>query len=93
MAKEVVANIGVSKESGYLYYVKCSECETKKEKKCTDPASHTIDVWRSKMARAGKGGGNAEKVASAGVSRESGWLYFIDKGGNVARAKMARGRK
>ncbi len=50
-------------------------------------------VWRSKMARAGKGGGNAEKVASAGVSRESGWLYFIDKGGNVARAKMARGRK
>ena len=51
------------------------------------------NVWRSKMARAGKGGGNAEKVASAGVSRESGWLYFIDKGGNVARANMARGRK
>ena len=51
------------------------------------------NVWRSKMARAGKGGGNAEKVADAGVSRESGWLYFIDKGGNVARAKMARGRK
>ena len=45
------------------------------------------------MARAGKGGGNAEKVADAGVSRESGFLYFIDKGGNVARAKMARGRK
>ena len=51
------------------------------------------NVWRSKMARAGKGGGNAEKVADAGVSRESGYLYFIDKGGNVARAKMARGRK
>ena len=51
------------------------------------------NVWRSKMARAGKGGGNAEKVANAGVSRESGWLYFIDKGGNVARAQMARGRK
>jgi len=51
------------------------------------------NVWRSKMARAGKGGGNAEKVANAGVSRESGYLYFIDKGGNVARAKMARGRK
>ena len=26
------------------------------------------NVWRSKMARAGKGGGNAEKVADAGVS-------------------------
>ena len=46
-----------------------------------------------KMARAGKGGGNAEKVADAGVTRESGYLYFIDKGGNVARAPMARGRK
>ena len=51
------------------------------------------NVWRSKMARAGKGGGNAEKVANAGVTRESGYLYFIDKNGDVARAKMARGRK
>jgi 20S proteasome alpha/beta subunit len=51
------------------------------------------NVWRSKMARAGKGGGNAEKVADAGVQREQGYLYFIDKSGNVARAKMARGRK
>ena len=51
------------------------------------------DVARSKMARAGKGGGNAEKVATAGVTRESGWLYFIDKNGDVARSPMARGRK
>ena len=50
------------------------------------------NVWRSKMARAGKGGGEAVKVADAGVTRESGYLYFIDKDGNVARAKMARGR-
>ena len=35
------------------------------------------DVSRSKMARAGKGGGNAEKVATAGVTRESGY-YFQD---------------
>jgi hypothetical protein len=51
------------------------------------------NVWRSKMARAGKGGGNAEKVANAFVTREAGYLYFIDKSGDVARAKMARGRK
>ena len=37
------------------------------------------NVWRSQMARAGKGGGNAEKVAEAGVTREAGFLYFIDK--------------
>lgn len=51
------------------------------------------NVWRSKMARAGKGGGSAQKVANAGVTRQSGYLYFIDKGGNVSRAPMARGRK
>ena len=33
------------------------------------------NVWRSKMARACKGGGNAEKVADAGVSRQSCYLY------------------
>ncbi|HLD18899.1 MAG TPA: hypothetical protein VJB90_02725 [Candidatus Nanoarchaeia archaeon] len=33
----------------------------------------------------------AEKVAKAGVKKEKGYLYFIDKKGNVARAKMARG--
>ena len=51
------------------------------------------NVWRSQMARAGKGGGNAEEVAQAGVTRESGYLYFIDKEGHVARSPMARGRK
>ena len=33
----------------------------------------------------------AEKVAKVGVKKESGYLYFIDKKGNVARAKMSRG--
>ncbi len=33
----------------------------------------------------------AEKVSKAGVKKEKGYLYFIDKKGNVARAKMARG--
>ena len=72
---EVVKSVGVSKESGYLYYL-----------------GKDGNVWRSKMARAGKGGGNAEKVADAGVSRQSGYLYYIDKNGDVARSPMARGR-
>ena len=33
----------------------------------------------------------AEKVAKLGVKRESGYLYFIDKDGDVSRAVMARG--
>ncbi|MDR1122700.1 MAG: hypothetical protein LBL02_01570 [Endomicrobium sp.] len=35
----------------------------------------------------------AEKVEKVGVKRESGYLYFIDKQGDVSRALMARGGK
>jgi len=45
------------------------------------------------MARGANRGGTPEVVAKAGVQRESGWLYFSDKEGDVSRAKMARGRK
>ena len=33
----------------------------------------------------------AEKVAVCGVRKEKGYLYYLDKNGNVARSKMARG--
>ena len=33
----------------------------------------------------------AQKVAKVGIKREEGWLYFIDKQGDVSRVKMARG--
>ncbi len=33
----------------------------------------------------------AEKVAKCGVKKEKGYLYYLDKKGNVARSKMARG--
>ena len=35
----------------------------------------------------------AKKVAKVGVRKESGYLYFVDKQGDVSRAKMARGGK
>ncbi len=35
----------------------------------------------------------AEKVAKAGVRKEGGYLYFVDKHGDISRAPMARGRK
>ncbi len=35
----------------------------------------------------------AEKVAKVGVKKADGYLYFVDKAGDVSRAKMARGRK
>ncbi len=33
----------------------------------------------------------AEKVAKVGVKKQDGYLYFVDRHGNVARAKMSRG--
>ncbi len=35
----------------------------------------------------------AQKVLKCGVKRKKGCLYYIDKRGNVAEAKMARGKK
>ncbi len=43
------------------------------------------------MARGTVPGGGAEKVADAGVTRERGWLYYIDKQGNVSRTLLKRG--
>tara|TARA_Y100000746_G_scaffold231578_1_gene245760 strand:- start:3273 stop:3503 length:231 start_codon:yes stop_codon:yes gene_type:complete len=35
----------------------------------------------------------AEVVANTGVKKESGYLYYLDKNGNVSRSKMARAGK
>jgi len=34
-----------------------------------------------------------EKVATIGIKKESGYLYFVDKDGDVSRTKMAQERK
>jgi hypothetical protein len=35
----------------------------------------------------------AEKVMKLGIKRQPGYLYYIDKDGDVSCAKMARGKK
>mgnify|MGYP003394979226 CR=1 FL=1 len=35
----------------------------------------------------------AEKLVKLGIKREKGYLYYIDKQGDVSCAKMARGNK
>jgi hypothetical protein len=35
----------------------------------------------------------AEKIAKAGIKREKGYLYYLDKQGDISAAKMARGGK
>jgi len=34
-----------------------------------------------------------QKVAKVGIKKESGYLYFVDKKGDISAAKMARGNK
>ena len=34
----------------------------------------------------------AEKVAKTNIQKESGYLYFIDKDGDVSKAQMSRGK-
>ncbi|MGM0568209.1 MAG: hypothetical protein ACQESB_03205 [Elusimicrobiota bacterium] len=34
-----------------------------------------------------------EKVAKAGVEKKGGYLYYVDKQGDIAEVKMARGGK
>ena len=34
-----------------------------------------------------------QKVAKLGIKKEKGYLYYLDKRGNVSCAKMARGKK
>ena len=33
----------------------------------------------------------AQKIAKAGIKRQKGYLYYLDKQGDISRAKMARG--
>ncbi len=33
-----------------------------------------------------------EKVKKVGIKREEGFLYYVDKEGDISRAKMKRGR-
>ncbi len=35
----------------------------------------------------------AEKVQKVGLKREKGYLYYLDKQGDISKAKMARGGK
>ena len=34
-----------------------------------------------------------EKVQVVGIKKEQGYLYFVDKDGDISRAKMARGAR
>tara|TARA_Y100000310_G_scaffold284756_1_gene307735 strand:+ start:152 stop:388 length:237 start_codon:yes stop_codon:yes gene_type:complete len=74
-----VTNVGVKKESGYLYFV---------DKKGDVSRAKMARGGRKKGKK-----GKTEMVEKVGIKKESGFLYFVDKAGDISKAKMARGRK
>jgi hypothetical protein len=51
-----------------------------------------ISLKISKQTEENKMAKTSEKVAKVGVKKEAGYLYFVDKQGDISRAKMSRGR-
>lgn len=49
------------------------------------------DVWQVPRKQAGMKKGKASKLADGGVKMESGFIYFLDKAGDIARVKAAVG--
>ena len=48
-------------------------------------------VWKVPRKQPGQAKGKSEKVADAGISQDTSYIYFLDKDGDVARAKRAIG--
>ena len=53
---------------------KMNVCSVQKEKGYLYYVGKDGNVWASQMARGSNKGGNAKKVADAGIKIESGWL-------------------
>ena len=75
---EKVAKLGLSKQSGFLYFL--------------DKDGDVSRTVMSRGRGSGVSKVKPEKVERSGVKKEPGFLYFIDKDGDVSKAKMSRGR-
>jgi hypothetical protein len=49
------------------------------------------DAWRVRRKQPGVPKGRPEEVAEAGVEMDRNYMYFVDKDGDVSRAKRAVG--
>lgn len=72
---EIVVKLGLRRERGFLYFFRGT------------------DVYKAPLSRAGgpSVAGKAEKVATAAFKRESGYLYYLDKNGDVSRVRQRVG--
>ncbi len=49
------------------------------------------DVWRVRRKQPGVSKGKPEKVADGGFEMDNNYIYFVDRDGDVSRAKRAVG--
>ncbi len=47
----VVAETGITKENGYIYFIACTVCKEKGKKKCSEPGIHACDIWRRSLVK------------------------------------------
>lgn len=73
---QVVANTGIKREKGWLYYLD----------KSGDISRAPMAQGGGKKPK----GARNQKVVKVGVEKKPGYLYFIDKKGNVAMAQLVR---
>jgi hypothetical protein len=74
---EKVAKIGINREKDMMYYLKGAD---------------NLVVWATPRKKPGQTAkGKAQKIQDGGITRESGYLYFIDGDGDIARAKRQVG--
>ena len=72
---EVVVNVGVKREPGFLYFLRGTDIWRTPMKRAGGPSV----------------AGKAERVYQGSFKREDGFLYFIDGKGHVSRAERAVG--
>src|SRR5262245_42898281 len=49
------------------------------------------DVWKVRRKQPGMPKGRPEKVADGGIEMDNNYIYFVDKDGDIARARRAVG--
>ena len=72
MVRQKVAEVGVNKEKGYMYFLN---------------KEGNVSRVKMSRGKSFAGKNTPEVVAETGVDREKGWLYYIDQDGDVSRAE------
>jgi len=86
-APQLVAKTRITRKEGYLYYIDKKGYIATAKMARRGKASGTSSVTKKVVKKAEKKTPKPEKLR---ITREKGYLYYVDKKGDVSRARMAR---